>query len=81
VFESKDEALKMVKANKESRFKSFKNRGDALKFVKNGIQQSNGGFNISKQDSSPSSNSIEALLKCESFKISRNSQEKINKSV
>lgn len=62
MFESKDEALKMVKANKESRFKSFKNRSDALKFVKNGIQQSNGGSNISRQDSSPSS--IEALLKC-----------------
>lgn len=38
IFESKDEALKAVKANKESRFKSFKNHHEALKFVKIGIQ-------------------------------------------
>ena len=62
VFESKEEALKMVKANKESRFKSFKNRDEALKFVKNGIQQANSGSNINKPEFSPSS--LEALLKC-----------------
>lgn len=52
----------MVKANKESRFKSFKNRDEALKFVKNGIQQANGGSNINKAEFSPSG--LEALLKC-----------------
>lgn len=61
VFESKEEALKMLKANKESRFKIFKNRSEALKFVKNGIQQSNGGSQ--KQDPSGPS-SLDFLLKC-----------------
>lgn len=38
IFESKEDALIAVKANKESRFKSFKNHNEALKFVKIGIQ-------------------------------------------
>lgn len=60
IFESKLEALKAVKANKESRFKSFKNRSEALKFVKNGFQISQQTV-VNKQELSPSNYD---LLKC-----------------
>ncbi|KAG5684775.1 hypothetical protein PVAND_013988 [Polypedilum vanderplanki] len=49
VFASKEDAIKSLKANKDSRFKSFKNRSDALKFAKSGVNP-----NISRQESSSS---------------------------
>lgn len=57
VFVKKEEALKALKANKDSRFKSFKNLEDAQKFAKSGVQ-----VNISRQDSSSILDTI-ALLK------------------
>jgi hypothetical protein len=58
VFVKKEEALKALKANKDSRFKSFKNLEDAQKFAKSGVQ-----VNISRQDSSSILDTL-ALLKC-----------------
>lgn len=62
IFESKDEALKAVKANKESRFKSFKNHNEALKFVKNGIQAQQTNTSSSNNKQEPSNLDF---LKCE----------------
>lgn len=39
VFDNKADALKILKTYKDARFKSFKSRGEALKFAKNGINQ------------------------------------------
>lgn len=58
MFVKKEEALKELKANKDSRFKSFKNLEDAQKFAKSGVQ-----VNISRQDSSSILDTL-ALLKC-----------------
>lgn len=58
MFVKKDDALKALKANKDSRFKSFKNLEDAQNFAINGIQA-----NICRQDSSSILDTI-ALLKC-----------------
>lgn len=58
MFVKKEEALKALKANKDSRFKSFKNLEDAQKFAKSGVQ-----VNISRQDSSSILDTL-ALLKC-----------------
>lgn len=61
IFESREEALKAIKAHKESRFKSFKSRSDALKFVRNGIQVQQA---ISGNNSNNSPPSNYDLLKC-----------------
>lgn len=56
VFVKKEDALKALKANKDSRFKSFKSLEDALKFAKSGV-------NIIRQDSSCLIDTL-SLLKC-----------------
>lgn len=50
VFEVKADGLKVFKTYKDARFKSFKSRGEALKFAKNGTN--------------PVSSILESILKC-----------------
>jgi hypothetical protein len=51
VFESKVDALKAFKSYKDARLKSFKTRGEALKYVKNGTN--------------PVTSILDSILKCE----------------
>lgn len=57
VFDSRGNALKALKDNKDSRLKAFKNRNDALKFAKSGINSNN----LSRQDSSSILHSLSIL--------------------
>lgn len=50
VFENKVDALKIFKTHKDARFKSFKSRGEALKFAKNGTN--------------PVASILDSILKC-----------------
>lgn len=50
VFENKLDTLKALKTYKDARFKSFKSRGEALRFAKNGAN--------------PVASILDSILKC-----------------